>query len=172
MPDLMIILTGALVIIGVLTIVFIIAQIKEKRREVELIERKASLPPDIKVGGRMHDHEGVYLEYTIAGRSDLPVELQYIALKAWDRNNPSKKYSPIQEKIAGELAKGDKPVKGRLLCPRHNFESDETRNSESMRGSRLFRTIAGEFCLHYLDHDGKPQDKCEPLGNIMNGRES
>jgi len=174
MSTLLIILTVILAIIAMFSYLIIRRSAKDTRRMAESLESaertaelKATLPPDIKIGSRMHDHPGVYIKYTIIGRSEFPISLEKITLKSWDRDNPTKKYPFVHKRLAGELAKGDDPVDGKFLCPRHNFESDETRNEETMMGWNLFKRISGELCLSYLEHSGELKEKCQSIGVIM-----
>lgn len=165
MSNLTIILLGASVIIGLVTLIIIWKQLKAKKKEVKLAERKATLPPDFKFT-QMHGPESLTIRYTIVGRSELPIKLEKVTLQSWDKNNPEKKYPIIEQKLSGELTKDDKPLEGNFLCHRDIFETDETRNLEQFAGYHLFTSIAGELCLHYLDFDGNLKKKCIKIGSL------
>ncbi len=134
-------------------------QLFESRRGSKLIELKAALPPDIsKYWANKDEHGGLYFQYILTGRADVPIKLQKITLQPWDKNNPKIKYLSIEENLSGDLANGVKLHKT-LYCPRDRFEVDKNDTSK-LNEFGFFNTVAGELCLHYLDFKGNPQRKC------------
>jgi len=165
MQELIVILTAVLVIIGAVTIIIMLKQSKDKNREAEITELKATLQPVIKLSF-MHGVDGLNIIFEITGRSEVPIKLQKITLQTWNRNNPEKKYLTIDKELTVELAKNES-LRNKLLCPRDQFETDETKNVEQFRGYHLYTTISGEFCLHYLDFKENIQKKCIKIDRLM-----
>jgi len=165
MQEPILILTAILVIIGVITVIIMLRQGKEKSKEVKINELKASLPPDFKFT-KMRFGELLDIVYDITGRSEIPIKLQKITLKTWDKNNSQRKYPDIEQVLDVELDK-DKTIHGELLCPRNLFETNESKNVEGLKGSHLFKNTAGELCLFYLDFNGNVEKKCEKIDRLM-----
>lgn len=138
------------VIIALITVFLIIKQVKIAKRQTEMAELKASLPPEFKsipVSG--DGHGGLEFNYTIVGRADIPIKLQKITLKVWDRNNSENIYLFIEQILSSELAK-DKEFREKLHCPRDRFKSYKTENVE----------YSGECCLYYLDFNSNLKRSC------------
>jgi len=139
-----------LIIIAVASIAIAVWQVIENRRGTKLVELKATLPPEFKsipVSG--DGHGGLEFNYTIVGRSDIPIKLQKITLKVWDRNNSENIYLFIEQILSSELAK-DKEFREKLHCPRDRFKSYKTENVE----------YSGECCLYYLDFNSNLKRSC------------
>jgi len=139
-----------LIIIALVTGAIAFWQVIENRRGAKLAELKATLQPEIKsitVSG--DGHEGLEFNYTIVGRADIPIKLQKITLKVWDRNNSENIYLFIEQILSSELAK-DKEFREKLHCPRDRFKSYKTENVEYL----------GECCLYYLDFNSNLKRNC------------
>lgn len=153
------------VILTLITIFLIIKQVKIAKRQTEMAELKATLPPDFKFT-RMHSSDGLHIVYDITGRSEIPIKLQKITIKTWDKNNPQRKYADIEKPLDVELDR-DKTIHDELLCPRDLFETNESKNDEHLRGYHLFGNIAAELCLYYLDFNKDIKKECKKIDRLM-----